>query len=60
MIVVVGDTQYADMALIIMMMIHIEEAMTMIFKHPCMVVGQPVVPTLVHSSCDPGIVVGQR
>ena len=34
--------------------------MMLIFKHPCMVVGQPVVPTLVHSSCDPGMVVGQR
>ena len=27
-----------------------------IVKHPCMVVGQPVVPTLVHSSCDPEMV----
>ena len=32
----------------------------MIVKHPCMMVGQSVVPTLIHSGCDPGMLVSEK
>ena len=38
-----------------MMISILMEATLMIVKHPCMMVGQSVVPTLIHSGCDPGM-----
>ena len=40
-----GKINYKLQATLLMMIVKL---------HPCMMVGQPVVPTLVHSRCDPG------
>ena len=49
-----GDTKYDDDDDIDIDII-LFEATLMIVKHPCMMVGQSVVPTLIHSGCDPGM-----